>query len=90
MGHRAREATTDGGLIIKDSFEVLVWCDTCWGKKRHTKFQKFVSGFSDAMLAIRHAKGFLIASEGWHSFKPEQGRGAHAAYFMCPACWKDM
>ena len=89
MGHRAEEAVGDGGLIIPKSFKVIVWCDACWNRKRHTRLERFVNGMKDGMEAIRHLKGFLIASEGWHSYVPKEV-GRPQTYFMCPRCWKEM
>lgn len=62
MPHRVRESNTENGVIIPDSYEIILVCDMAGCL---VNIQRHVKGFSDAMLAVRHLKGLLVAVDGW-------------------------
>lgn len=66
MPSAAREAVSELGIVIPSNFLVTVRCDIagCCNTMKRT-----VTGFDDAMAAVRHLKGWLIADEGWKAMQ---------------------
>lgn len=82
MAEIARESRTSEGLLIPKSFEAKIRCDMC-----NASVTRHVSGLSDAMRAIRHMKGWLVADEGWQSKITEK---TGESFMICPAHRKEI
>lgn len=85
MPHRARESTSKEGLILLDSFEFILKCDMAGC---NSSVQKHVKGFTDAMAALRHLKGSLVASEGWVLVTSK--KSPSSSIFVCPKHKKEI
>lgn len=79
MPHRARQSKTDKGILIPDSYEFLLRCDMSGCE---SFVQLHVKGFSDAMRALRHLKGKLVADSGWVLVTSK--KSISSSIFVCP------